>query len=167
MQESQRSPCSGYVTKGWYGSRSKPCNVKRRSCEVCESVNNIYQFKRREKQDIQYTKGPFDCNSNHLISSSECKQCQYYFLFVGSTKTKLRYRINNYIATHRKFRKKYVEKDLVIVMNNSELKQKIISRTLLFRRPQKNWKLKCHSHRLGWRSHRLDKWVKNFGPKWS
>ena len=51
------------------------------------------------------------------------KKCQYRFPYVGSTKTKFRYRINNHKSTHRKFRKKYVEKDLAIV--KSELKQKL------------------------------------------
>ena len=44
---------------------------------------------------------------------------------MGSTKTKFRYRINNYKSTHRKFRKYYVEKDLVIVIKKSKLKQKL------------------------------------------
>ena len=70
-------------------------------------------------------KGPLDCTSNHAIYLSECKKCQYHFPYVGSTKTRFRYRINNYKSTHRKFRKKYVEKDLAIVIKKSELKQKL------------------------------------------
>ena len=35
------------------------------------------------------------------------------------------YRINNYKSTHRKFTEKYDEKDLAIVINKSELKQKL------------------------------------------
>ena len=70
-------------------------------------------------------KGPLDCNSNHVIYLFECKQCQYRFPYVGSTKTKVRYRINNYKSTHRKFRKKYVEKDLTVVIKKSKLKQKL------------------------------------------
>ena len=38
------------------------------------------------------------------------------FSYVGSTKTKFKYRINNY---------KYVEKDLAVVIKKSELKQKL------------------------------------------
>ena len=73
-------------------------------------------------------KGPLDCNSNHVIYLSEFKQYQYRFPYpyVGSTKTKFKYRINNYKSTHRKFRKKYVEKDLVIVIKKSEFKQKLL-----------------------------------------
>ena len=60
-----------------------------------------------------------------IIYLCECKQCQYCFLYVGSTKTKFRYRISNYKSTHRKFRKKYVKKDLATVIKKSELKQKL------------------------------------------
>ena len=42
---------------------------------------------------------------------------------LGSTKIKFRYRINNYKSTHRKFRNKYVEEDLTIVMKKTEFKQ--------------------------------------------
>ena len=60
-----------------------------------------------------------------MIYLFECKQCQYSFPYVDSTKTKFRYRINDYKPSYRKFRKKYVEKDLAIVTKNSELKQKL------------------------------------------
>ena len=70
-------------------------------------------------------KEPLDCNFNHVIDLFECKQCQYRFPYVGSTETKFRYRINNYKPTHAKFRKKYVEKYLAIVIKNSELKQNL------------------------------------------
>ena len=104
--------------------RSKTCvcgwgeeRVEKRSCEVCKSVNDISNVKRRDTAETFNTlKWPLDCNSNLIISFIylfECKQCQYRFHYVGSTKTKFRYRINNYISTHRKFRKKYVEEDLL------------------------------------------------------
>ena len=48
-------------------------------------------------------KEPLDCNSNHIIYLFECKQCQCRFPYVGSTKTKIRCRINNYKTTHRNF----------------------------------------------------------------
>ena len=69
--------------------------------------------------------GPLDCSSNHVTYLFECKQYQYRFSYVGSTKTKFRYRINDCKSTHRKFRKKYVEKDLTIIIKKSELKQKL------------------------------------------
>ena len=94
------------------------------SCEVCKSVNDTSHFKRGDTNETIYIlKGPLDYNSNHIICLFECKQCQYRFPYVGSTKTKFRYRINKYKSTHRKFRKKYVEKDLAIVIKKSELKQ--------------------------------------------
>ena len=93
--------------------RYKPCRGKKRSCEVGKSVNDISYFKRRDTNDkFNILKGPLDCNSNHVIYLFECKQCQYHFPYVGSTKTKFRYRINNYKSIHRKFRKKNVEKDI-------------------------------------------------------
>ena len=70
-------------------------------------------------------KGPLECNSNHVIYLFECKQCQCHFPYVGSAKTKFRYRVNTCKSTHRKFRKKYVEKDLAVVIKKSELKQKL------------------------------------------
>ena len=93
--------------------RSKLCRCKKCSCEVCKSVNDTSHFKRRDtKETRNILKGPLDCNSNHVIYLFECKQCQYHFPYVGSTKTKFRYRINNYKSIHRKFRKKNVEKDI-------------------------------------------------------
>ena len=83
-------------------------------------------------------KGPLDCNSNHVIYLFDWKQCQYQFPYEGSTKTKFKYRIKNYKSTHRKFRKKYVEKDLAIVIKESKLKQKIVSQTLPFRRSSRH-----------------------------
>ena len=99
---------------------------EKRSCEVCKSVNDTSHFKRRDTNEkFNILKGPLDCNSNHVIYLFECKQCQYCFPYVGSTKTKFRYRINNYKSTHRKFSKKYAEKDLAIVIKKSKLKQKL------------------------------------------
>ena len=69
--------------------------------------------------------GPLDCNSNHVIYLLERQKCQYHFPYVGSTETKFRYRINNSKSTHRKFRKKYVKKDLTIVIKKSRFKQKL------------------------------------------
>ena len=74
-------------------------------------------------------KGPLDCNSNHVIYLSECKQCQYRIPYVASAKTKFSYRLNNYKSTHRKLRKKHVEKDLAIVIKKSELKQNCFTNT--------------------------------------
>ena len=106
--------------------RSKPCSGKKRCCGVCKSVNDTSHFKRRDTDEtFNILKGPLDCNSNHVIYLFECKQCQHHFPYVGSTRTKVRYKINNYKSTHTKFRKIYVEKGLGIVSKKSELKQKL------------------------------------------
>ena len=112
--------------------RSKPCGGggggEKRSCEVCKSVNGTSHFKTRDTNEMfNILKGPLDCNSNgiHVIYLFECKKCQYSFSYVGSNKTKFRYRINNYKSTRRKFRKKYVDKDLAIVIQKNEIKQKL------------------------------------------
>ena len=69
---------------------------EKRSCEVCKSVNDTSYFKRRDTDEtFNILKGTLDCNSNHVIYLFECKQCQYRFPYVGSTKTKFRYGINN------------------------------------------------------------------------
>ena len=126
---------------------------EKHSCEICKSVNGTSHFKRKATNDsFNILKGPLDCNSNLIIYLFEGKQCQYRFPDVGSTKNKFRYRINNYKSTHRQFKKEYVEKDLAIVIKRKWVKTKILSRTLLFRRSPKNWKLECHTHRSGWRS---------------
>ena len=99
---------------------------KKHSCEVYKSVSDTSHFKRRDTNEtFHMLKGPLDCNSNHIIYLFKYKQYQYRFPYVGSTKTKFRYRTNNYKSTHRKFRKRYVEKDLGIVIKKSELKQKL------------------------------------------
>ena len=98
---------------------------KKRCCEVCKSVNDTSHFNRRDTDEtFSIPKGLLDYNSNHVIYLFECKQCQNRFPYVGSTETKFRYRINNYKSTQRKFRKKYIEKDLAILIKKSELKQK-------------------------------------------
>ena len=106
--------------------RPKRCGAKKRSCEVYKWVNNTSHFKRTDTNEtFNILKGSRDCNSNRALYFCECKQYQYRFPNVGSTKTKSRYRINNYKSTDRKFRKKYVEKDLAIAIKKSELKQKL------------------------------------------
>ena len=104
-------------------------NVKKLSCEVCKSVNDPSHFKSRVTDGtFNIPKGPLDCNSNHAIHLFKCKQCKYRFSYVGSTKTKFRYRINYYKPTDRKFRKKYIEKDLAILIKKSKLNQKLFQK---------------------------------------
>ena len=84
--------------------RSKLCagrNVL--SCNVCKPVNDTSHFKKRDtKETFNILKELIDCNSNHVINLIECKQCHYRFPYVGSTKTKFGYRINNCKLTHKK-----------------------------------------------------------------
>ena len=67
-----------------------------------KSVNYISHFKRKDnKETFDILKRPLDCNSSVIYLF----ECTYRFPYVGSTKTKFKYRINNYKSTHRKFRK--------------------------------------------------------------
>ena len=55
--------------------RSKLCGGKKRSCEVCKSVNDTSHFKRRDTNEtFKILKRLLDCNSNHAIYLFECKQ---------------------------------------------------------------------------------------------
>ena len=48
--------------------RSKPCRGKKRSCEVCKSVNDTSHFKRRgTNETLDILKGQLDYNSNYVI----------------------------------------------------------------------------------------------------
>ena len=61
----------------------KPCEGKKRSGEVCKSVNDTSDFKRRDTNEtFNILKGPLDCNSNHEIYLFECKQCQFNIAFL-------------------------------------------------------------------------------------
>ena len=127
--------------------RSKLCGGKKRFCEVCKSVTDTSHFKRGDtNKTFNMLKGPLDCYSNHVIYLFECKHGQYHFPYVGSTKTKFRYRINNCKSTHRKFRKKYVEKNLAIVIKESELKQKLLSQKRMKIFLEKAKVLHSHTH---------------------
>ena len=63
-----------------------------------------------------YVKPADSCQYLKYVICLNVHQCQYCFHYVDSTKTKFRYRIHNCKSTYRKFRKKYVEKDLAIVI---------------------------------------------------
>ena len=99
-------------------SRYKPCvcvcvcvcvmylHNSKRPFELFKSVSDTSHFERRETYKmINLLKGTIDTSSNHAIYLFKCKQCQYAFPYVGSTKTNFRYRTNNCKSTHRKFRK--------------------------------------------------------------
>ena len=78
---------------------------------VCKSVNDIFHFKRRDTNKMfNIVKGPFDSKPNHV------SYLQNRFSHARSTKAKFRDRVNNYKSAHRKFKKKYVQKDLAIAI---------------------------------------------------
>ena len=59
---------------------------------------------------ITYTHQALNCNSKNTVYLIECNQCRKQY--TGSSKTKFRYRANNYKSTHRKFKnKKQVPKE--------------------------------------------------------
>ena len=61
--------------------RPKPCNGKKRSCEVYRSVNDMSYFKRRETDEtFNILKEPHDYSSNHVIYLFECKYVNITFL---------------------------------------------------------------------------------------
>ena len=95
---------------------SGPCGGKRPPCELCKLMKKTSTFKKRNSDEIYHIHKPLNCNSKntvYLIESNQCwKQC------TGGSKTKFRYRANNYKSTHRKFKnEKQVSKEA--------LKQKI------------------------------------------
>ena len=49
----------------------------------------------------------------------------FIYLNVNNINIAFRYKTNNHKSTHRKFRKKHVEKDLAVVIKKSKLKQKL------------------------------------------
>ena len=57
------------------------------------------------------------------VLKGETQARRLSFPYVGSTKAKLRYKINNYKSIHSKLRKKYVEKVLAFAIKKIELKQ--------------------------------------------
>ena len=59
---------------------------------------------------------PLNWSLNHVIYSFKCKQCHFCFPYSGSTTAKFTFKMNNCKITHRKFRKKHVDKDLAIVI---------------------------------------------------
>ena len=58
----------------------------KRSCEVFKSIKDTFLFKMTGTDEtFDILTGLLDCNSNLVIYFFECKQCQYRFLYVGST----------------------------------------------------------------------------------
>ena len=73
-------------------------------------------FKKRNSDETYNIHQALNCNSKNTVYLIECNQC--WKQYTGISKTKFRYRANNYKSTHRKLKnKKQVPKEA--------LKQKI------------------------------------------
>ena len=79
---------------------SMKCNGKR--CQICPMINETNTFSNRNgTRTYDIRKGPCDCNSDHVIYLLRCRTCGIQY--VGSAKTALRLRINNYKKEYRKY----------------------------------------------------------------
>ena len=67
-------------------------------------------FVKQNSGEIYRIHKPLNCNSKNTVSFIECNQ--FWKQYTGSTKTKIRYRANNYKSTNLKFKdKKQVPKE--------------------------------------------------------
>ena len=83
---------------------SGPCGGKRPPCELCKLMKKTSTFKKRNSNEIYHIHQALNCNSKNTVYLIECNQC--WKQYTGSSKTKFRYRANNYKSTHRKFKNK-------------------------------------------------------------
>ena len=75
-------------------------------------IKKTSTFKKRNSDEIYHIGKPVNWNSKKTVYLIECNQC--WKQYTGSSKTKFRYRANNYKSTHRKFKnKKQVPKEAV------------------------------------------------------
>ena len=81
--------------------RSKPCGEKRPSCHLCENVKDTCTFKSKHLNEVHKINKKYNCNSKMAVYLIECQICGEQY--TGITKTKLRYRANNYKSTQSKF----------------------------------------------------------------
>ena len=83
--------------------RCEPC--KKKTCFDCDSISTTTAFATEACQEnFKIQKGPLNCDSEKLLYLSKCKVCGEA-PYVGKTKTKFRYRLNNYKSKHGAFRK--------------------------------------------------------------
>ena len=88
---------------------SGPCGEKRPPCELCKLMKKSSTSKKRNSDETYHIHQGLNYNSKNTVYLIECNQC--WKQYTGSSKTKFRYRANNYKSTHRKFKnKKQVEK---------------------------------------------------------
>ena len=87
-----------------------PCGGKRPPCELYKVMKKTSTFKKRNSDETYHIHQALNCNSKNKVYLIECNQC--WKQYTGSSKTKFRYRANNYKSTHRKFKnKKQVPKE--------------------------------------------------------
>ena len=84
--------------------RSKLCEGKRPPCHLCENIKDTCTFKSKHLDEIHKINKNYKFNSKMVVYLIECKICGEQY--TGSTKTKFRYRANNYERTQRKFMNK-------------------------------------------------------------
>ena len=77
-------------------------------CDVCNYLEASRTFSNKNaSKEYEIRKGALNCNSTNIIYLMQCKVCS--LKYVGSTKTKFRYRFNNYKSKHLKYRKEFFE----------------------------------------------------------
>ena len=77
-------------------------------CDVCNYLEASRTFSNKNaSKEYEIRKGALNCNSTNVIYLMQCKVCSLQY--VGSTKTKFRYRFNNYKSKHLKYRKEFFE----------------------------------------------------------
>ena len=89
---------------------SGPCGGKRPPCELCRLMKKTSTVKKRNPDKTYHIHQALNCNSKNAVYLIEYNQC--WKQHTGSSKTKFRYRANNYKSAHHKFKnKKQVAKE--------------------------------------------------------
>ena len=88
--------------------KKKKKKKKKSRCDVCNYLEASRTFSNKNaSKEYEIRKGALNCNSTNVIYLMQCKVCSLQY--VGSTKTKFRYRFNNYKSKHLKYRKEFFE----------------------------------------------------------
>ena len=84
--------------------RSKPYRGKRPPCHLCENMKDTCTFKSKHLNKVYKINKKYNCNSKIAVYLIEYEICGKQY--TGSTKTKFKFRENNYKIKQRKFVKK-------------------------------------------------------------
>ena len=76
---------------------SKSCRGKIPSCHLCKNMKDTCTFKSKHLNKVHKINAKYNCNSIMAVYLIECDKCREQY--TGSTKTKFRYRANNYHAS--------------------------------------------------------------------